>query len=478
MEAIEHAPERSILLAAFNKRIADELSARLNNPRAQAKTLHSVGFSFVRRYWPRVQLDGNRGERLAQKAIGEQAAREAIKLVAKIASLAKGVCPTATGPEAVIKTAIEYDKEPDEDLEDLGYTLQRICHAAYNAMQLARGQTEEEKNLPIIDFDDMVFLPVVNKWAAPIYDAVLVDEAQDMNQSQLELALAIVRSRMCVVGDDRQAIYRFRGASLNAIDRMKAILNAQEIGLTVTYRCGKAIVERAKRIVPDFAADESNGPGELVSATRQQMMELADPGDFVLSRTNAPLAGACLGFLRAGKRARIEGKEIGAQLAKTVKERKAKTIEELEEKIEKWQERQLTKIAKRETLSESDARAKADYVNDQAETILVLAEGVATVQELLTRIDQLFNDSDENGKRASIVCSTIHKAKGLEADRVFVLEDTLYPGGDKRVVEEQNLEYVAVTRAKKTLVSVFDIAMPANVLGAVLDVISEGQARR
>jgi DNA helicase-2/ATP-dependent DNA helicase PcrA len=207
------------------------------------------------------------------------------------------------------------------------------------------------------------------------------------------------------------------------------------------------------------------------------MMELAEEGDFVLSRTNAPLAGACLGFLRAGKRARIEGKEIGAQLAKTVRERKAKTIEELEEKIDKWAERQLAKIARRE-LSESDARAKSDYINDQAETILVLAEGVATVQELLTRIDQLFNDTGAGGKRASIVCSSIHKAKGLEADRVFILEETLYPGGDKSVVDEQNLEYVAVTRAKKTLVSVFDIPSPNPLLGAVLDVISEGQARR
>src|SRR5215510_12017859 len=50
IKAIDFAPEKRILLCAFNKKIAEELTARLNNPNAEAKTLHAIGFSIVRRY--------------------------------------------------------------------------------------------------------------------------------------------------------------------------------------------------------------------------------------------------------------------------------------------------------------------------------------------------------------------------------------------------------------------------------------------
>jgi len=56
IEGIEHAPEASILLAAFNKAIATELQSRIRNPRAQAKTLHGLGYSYVRSAWGNVSL--------------------------------------------------------------------------------------------------------------------------------------------------------------------------------------------------------------------------------------------------------------------------------------------------------------------------------------------------------------------------------------------------------------------------------------
>src|SRR3990167_3391898 len=59
---IGQAPEQKILLAAFNKRIATELQAKVRNPRAEVKTLHSLGFAYVRRNWSDVRLDGD-GER-------------------------------------------------------------------------------------------------------------------------------------------------------------------------------------------------------------------------------------------------------------------------------------------------------------------------------------------------------------------------------------------------------------------------------
>ena len=65
LEAIKHAPEQRICLCAFNKKIADELTGRLRNPRAEAKTLHAIGFRVVLRMWQGTRVDADRGFRLA-----------------------------------------------------------------------------------------------------------------------------------------------------------------------------------------------------------------------------------------------------------------------------------------------------------------------------------------------------------------------------------------------------------------------------
>ena len=89
-------------------------------------------------------------------------------------------------------------------------------------------------------------------------------------------------------------------------------------------------------------------------------------------------------------------------------------------------------------------RTKTAQLQDNVDTINTLAETVASVEELTRKLEMLFND--EAGA-ASVMCSTVHKAKGLEADRVWVLEDTLKSGG----LEEENIRYVAYTRARKEL---------------------------
>jgi superfamily I DNA/RNA helicase len=81
------------------------------------------------------------------------------------------------------------------------------------------------------------------------------------------------------------------------------------------------------------------------------------------------------------------------------------------------------------------------------ETLRSLAEDLASVTELEARIGQLFNDA-ATAPGGQIVCSSVHKAKGLETDRVFVLKDTLREWPE----EEKNIQYVAITRAKRELV--------------------------
>lgn len=443
LHAITHAPEGRILLAAFNKKIAEELKSKLRNPKAEAKTLHSVGFGLVLRNWNGVKPDEGRGLRLARAAAGMSCPDPIVRLVAKLASKAKGMLPATTAEMVAI--ARDFDLTPDDEWAEEGWNVESVARLAFDAMKAA---TRRDGT---IDFDDMVYLPIANGWTRPMYDMVVVDEAQDMNAAQLRLATGVCQKtgRIVVVGDDRQAIYGFRGADSNSLDRLKGALNATELGLTTTYRCPTKVVAYAAKLVPDYQAAPNAPEGQISEIDYSELAEQVGPGDFVLSRKNAPLVRTCLSILRLGKKAKVEGRDVGTQIINLVNKlgRTNKTVPALLTAVSKWAE---TRIA---ALSGGDAEAaepKVQEISDTAETIRVLAEDLTGIPELVARIKDLFAD-DVSG--AFVVCSSIHRAKGRETDTVYLLRDTLYPGrGGRANREEANIEYVGVTRAKKHLV--------------------------
>ena len=307
---IGQAPEQKILLAAFNKRIATELQAKVRNPRAEVKTLHSLGFAYVRRNWSDVRLDGDgeRALRCVRTAAGEIPDPVA-KLAVKLLSLAKGCAPLARSGGELVELAYQHDCVPDYEWEDDGWTVERLCDVVVGAMDVGAALRDG-----FIDFDDMVWLPVRNRWVRPWFELVVIDEAQDMNAAQLIIARGASRGRVVVVGDDRQAIYGFRGADTGSNDRLKLELRAKELSLTTTYRCPRLVVELAARLVPDYRAAPSAPEGTVRELAYTKLVEECRLGDFILSRKNAPLAPVCLAILRTGKRAKIEGKDVGAGL--------------------------------------------------------------------------------------------------------------------------------------------------------------------
>ena len=457
LEAINRAPESSILLAAFNKRIAEELTTKLRNPRAAAKTLHSLGFACIRRTWSNVKVDEDRAYRIARECwatfrslsgqdnrprttIAETAPDAVMTAVVKLAALGKNAAPLASLSD-LLDLADTYNIQPDNGWAD-EVSTEDLATVALACMQRA------QKRDGMVDFDDMIYLPVVLRLARPIYDLVVVDEAQDMNASQLMLAKAVGSGRICVVGDDRQAIYGFRGADSDALDHLKAELHAEELPLTVTYRCPSLIVEQAAKLVPDYTAHPSAPAGDVTTTTERTMLRTAGPTDFILSRTNAPLARVCLTLLRNGTRARIEGRDVSRGLVSLVKRMKCESIPDLMAKLSTWRDRETAKLA---ATKRKAAETRIDYIRDQVDTLEALSDGLADTAELIGRIEELFSSASG----PAVICSTVHKAKGLETDRVFVLTDTLYCNG-KRVDsrEEQNIHYVALTRAKRSLVLV------------------------
>jgi hypothetical protein len=363
------------------------------------------------------------------------------RLVTTLHTKAREMTPLDPSVDDLTRLAFQFDLVPDEGwgAYDLDWVVTHALAALHDAA------SEPPTREVGIDYADMVFLPLAWNLTARDYQLVVIDEGQDMNLAQLELAERVCSGRICICGDDKQSIYSFRGSDSNALDRMKAKLGALELPLKTTYRCGTAIVAHAQRLVPDIAAGPDNPPGIIDACDEDQLLSQAQPGDFVLSRLNAPLVAITLRLLRRGVRATMSGRDIGAGVLAILKKLKVTDFTPLPEvigKIQQWERKQVTKLAVHGLADQQDR------VRDQANVLYAFAEDCSTTREMFQKLDNLFSEVDGD-TRGQVMCSSVHKAKGLESDRCFVLMDTFYRRGIG--LEETNCEYVAVTRAKRHL---------------------------
>jgi superfamily I DNA/RNA helicase len=314
-----------------------------------------------------------------------------------------------------------------------------------------------------MDFDDMIWLPVKLQLPAVKYDLLLTDESQDLNKCQQELDFRSGK-RLVFCGDKHQAIYGFAGADAEAIENLENRLLSSPQGavllpLTVTRRCGKAIVEEAKKIVHEFEAHESNGEGKVSQGSYNvkgtgggnDYTTMVSDGDMIICRVNAPLVSQCFRFLKVGRKATIQGKDVIKGLMSTIKKTKAETTPEFIEALDRWHEQQRGLELKSRHVSEN----KLIALQDRVDCLRVFAEDTTKVSEIVAKIESVFVD-DTNVQ--GIKLSSIHKAKGLEAHRVFLIEP---PGATVphpmaktawQKKQEWNLKYVAITSDIEELV--------------------------
>lgn len=443
---VRAAREPRILFCAFNVKIKQAAEAKLSAARVKnvdCKTMHGVGNTFLRQAgWrivgdPTDRVDFDR----ARDAVGHNAPDEVVALVKDLASKLKACAPFTWDVAEVIAVAGRFDLTPSGEMEEAGYDMERLARCAGKARDAAMVPDPQGR----ISFDDMIYIPLANGFVKPRYSLVIVDEAQDMNVAQLLLAqdACAKGGRIMVVGDKHQAIYGFRGADSGSMDRLAAELKAEALGLTVTYRCGKAIVREAQRFVPHFEAHHTNPEGIVDTAAVSSVFESAKAGDFVLSRKNAPLMGLCLGFLKRGIRARIVGRDIAKMLRDIVGKFNAKSVPDYLAKVAKYAERQAKRLGK---LADAEVRdAKLSDLADTVEILTTIATDCVNVAAILERCNTLFLDEKNVNDAAhnEVILSSVHKSKGLEARHVFVLLDGL----STRDEEEKNIWYVAATRA-------------------------------
>jgi superfamily I DNA/RNA helicase len=414
------------LMCAFNKSIQTELETRAPAG-VEVKTLHSLGYAACRRAFPRIgQPDNNKLEGFIKAERGDESETFEVRSnLAKAVSLCKGY---------LAESPTEIDPILDRhEVDTCGESREGFITSVIKIMNATKNDTSR------VDFDDMIWFPNVHGLTLNKFGMVFIDEAQDLNLAQINLALNSVQTngRIISVGDEHQAIYGFRGADSNAIQNIVDRMASKRMPLSVTYRCAKSIVELAQTLVPNLEAAPGAEQGKVDFCNANQMEQLVKPGDFVLSRVNAPLLKWCLAFLKARIPANIQGRDIGKSLMALIKKSNAKDVDAFLSWLEDYRSLEVERMIK--------AKRDPAVVEDKVECLRVLCEGTRSLSDVKANIDHLFKDGDDKDR---VILSSTHKAKGLERERVFMLKDTYRP---TKGIEEANLTYVAYTRAKKEL---------------------------
>lgn len=415
---------------AFNKSIATELAERLPKD-VEAKTFHAFGFAAIRAAGVKTRVNNYKLNNIIKDLLGADYAFAPLK---KLVSLVKGSLIDGKDTESIIDLICEYNINFNSERE------QNIAIESIPAiLTMCKTQTH------IIDFDDMIWLPLVNDYPFPKYDVLFVDEAQDFNESQREMISKCVNGGRCIiVGDKNQAIYGFRGADSNSIEMFRQRLQKgsreiSEFPLSISWRCPKSVVREANRYVKQFSAPDFAIEGTVIENASFNPKK----DDMVLCRYNAPLISAFYSLISQGKSAYILGRDLTKGLITAI-ERVTKNTNMGVEEFKQLFLQDFDNNYRR--LLNLNKENQAIALEDKKDCIMIFLEKADTVGGVIMAIEKLFKDSD----KGDIMLSTVHKAKGLEADNVYILATERMPhpyGGN----EENNICYVAITRAKKNL---------------------------
>jgi len=433
---------KSKTFLAFNKHIQQELKTKLPQE-TFCYTSHGLGYSAIKRKYKDCEVDEFKADKVLNKHMKKwdmSQVSNPMEYVANMKQMLNLIRLTLTLEKPrVLELAERYDIK--FDVEDTN-----------RAFLILEEMLNDKKT---IDFTDMIYLPVVDKkiWMFP-QDYVLVDEAQDLSKAQHEMIKKLVKwdkatgkptTRLIFCGDDLQSIYAFTGADTHSFENLTRIPNTKVLPLTITFRCGKNIVLEANKLVPDLRPMETAIDGVVRSGS---VLDEAGDGDFVLARKTLPLIRLFFNYLVLKKKATIKGSDLGVNLIHMVEG--AKSLAQLGATLTNQLRAFQEKLQKAGVVN-FDEHTGYVLLADKIDVLRFLMKMVNSVDELKSMILSIFRDNVTDG----IMLSTVHKAKGLEANRVFIVRPDEIPLGVSKgwmYQQELNLKYIAITRAKQELI--------------------------
>lgn len=420
---------------AFNKAIAVDIASKVST--GTVKTLNALGHRIVTQMLPGAELNARKSQDILASLMGKESQeyRDYGYVTSRLMGLAKNQAIDATDPSMA---ALEMEELVEAyGLDIPSDMINTLCGVAARALLIGFEDTAS------FDFDDQLYLPVMNRWLFPQFSDIFVDECQDLSTIQHLMLNALQNrgARVVAVGDRHQAIYGFRGALTDSMDQLRRKFQMLELPLSTTYRCPKLVVTEAQVYCPHIQAREGAAEGEVLWAEHDP--RLFPAGQMVICRNNAPLFRAVMQHVRAKSPCKVMSNFL-EQFQGFIRSLKARDMPHLRQKLDQWYEREM------EAAKKKHQRGRQFGIRDRYETVKLLAEEFRTIPEMLALVARL---AEGHG---GPTFSTVHKAKGLEADDVCILRPDLIPAiyaeSAEQRAQEFNLLYVAITRSRQKLV--------------------------
>jgi superfamily I DNA/RNA helicase len=375
-------------MMAFNKRIAEEIKVKLEKAgmdwkRAQGGTAHSFGFSAFRKSFgsPEIQQDKVRNIIEARaKALeqehnnGESFVTQFGNVIAKLVGYAKqaalGVSGSIDDRSAWLRLIEHYDVWCDADPNFNLPSNPDATLVTYAIDILGRSNNDTAT----IDFDDMIYLPLLLKAKFWQFDNVVVDEAQDTNAARRILARVMLKrgGRLIAIGDPAQAINGFAGADNDALELIKRDFACIELPLTVSYRCPRQVVKFAQNWATHIQPHDAAPEGSVTYANVEDIFNgklTLGGSDAILCRNNKPLVSLAMKLIKNRIGARIEGRDIGVNLLKLAHRwSRVNDLDTLRDRLGVYLDEQKTRLLAKKQ------EARYAQLEDQVECLLVIIE--------------------------------------------------------------------------------------------------------
>ena len=464
--------EGRVLALTYTNRAAAELRSRLRllgAPGVQVRTFHAAALAQLQFFWPQLT------ESMAPKLVTQKAS-----MVNEV--LDEMSIRVSDQERLALQAEVEYLRYAMLEIDQYE-TLERprLSLNAARFVDFFKRYEQFKQQKRIVDWEDAILLTCgllrnetrMLSHVQQQYRYFTVDEYQDISplqQSLLETWLG-ERDELCVVGDPRQTIYSFAGATSGYLTGfLNRFPDASVIELDRNYRSSIEIVELANRIAPDLplqadrqvssrpkslafssVSAESNSVAadiQLVSQTRP-LSSIA-----VLARTNSQLLPIEKELKKLGIESQLRGSGRFFRRPDVMQANAAiRALRTMESKEPLFVE--VSKILS--ALGWSSQPKKTEGWEALNWFVEVLDElGNPTLDEYLRELDD-WERSGHEPQREAVTLATIHGTKGLEWESVLLVgvNQGIFPIGyaqsDAEKAEERRLFYVAVTRAQSNL---------------------------
>lgn len=500
----EHS-KTSDLYIAFNASVVEEFKKKIKNPKTKVMTMHSLAYSIM--LYNVEQESKDLGEK--PKGFGSQRSKRTVSL--------DNFKPHKILDEEITKRYGRYiefakrvflkdnyvnlynlcrltltDMSSNKDVSrliddhvlflyygDEGYSAPDISEITSTLKILDTKSRQQFETQGVIDFTDMLWITFnklkYDNWEVPywaLYTNIYCDEVQDFSNIQLNFLKFIKRTkgRYVFIGDFHQAIYNFAGANAQAFNQIpKMFAPVETFDLPICYRCAKSHLSRVNREygIPILPCDDAP-MGFVKTIDKNKISEYAKAGDMVISRKNKWIAEVVLDLARNGTPIFIEDKDMVAAIKRQILSSKCTSVGTLEKFLQKvisnYNKKLFEIVSKnvREGGHEEErleAVAETNSKIDNTSFLLEILQGYLenhdssdSISKFSNFIDKLLNTTPS--PNCVRLCS-IHKAKGLEATNVFVLNEAKinydFRNSKEQNIQEKNLSYIATTRAKEGL---------------------------